>query len=210
MIDTLVAVCMGLGLAAACGFRVFLPVAVLSVASKAGLVNLGEGFAWLGSWPAVIALCTACVVEIAGYYIPWVDHALDTLATPAAAVAGALVTASQLVPGDIDPQTGAQISSVSPMLKWLGSILAGGGVAGLVQISTVLTRSLSTLTTLGTGNSVVATGENIAAVLLTVLAIVVPVLAVTLLLAVIFVVIRRRRRKAAECPAVGVPACAMS
>ncbi len=208
MFETVVAVCMGLGLAAACGFRVFLPVAVLSFASKMGLVNLGEGFAWLGSWPAVVGLSTACVLEIAGYYIPWVDHALDTIATPAAAVAGALVTASQIVPGHIDPQTGAQVTSVSPMLKWLGAILGGGGLAGLVQLSTVATRSLSTLTTLGTGNSVVATVENVSAVLLTVLAIVVPVLAVALVMAVVFLVIRRTRRTAAKWHGGHVPECA--
>ena len=94
--DTLVSICVGLGLAAACGFRVFLPLAVMSIATKAGMVSPSEHLAWVGTWPAVVAFSTACVAEVAGYYVPWVDHALDAVATPAAIVAGALVAARGL------------------------------------------------------------------------------------------------------------------
>src|SRR3954463_1520521 len=115
--DSILSVLIGLGLAAACGFRVFVPLLVMSLASRAGVghLALGPGFAWIGSTPALLSFAVATVLEIAGYYIPWVDNLLDTVATPAAVVAGIVVTAS------------AMTTDVSPFLKWT---LAGGGGGG--------------------------------------------------------------------------------
>jgi hypothetical protein len=36
---------------------------------------------WLGSDAALVAFATALVVEIGAYYVPWLDNALDTIAT---------------------------------------------------------------------------------------------------------------------------------
>lgn len=188
--ETLVSLCVGLGLAAACGFRVFLPLAIMSIASKAGMVTPAESFAWVATWPAVIAFSTACIVEVAGYYIPWVDHALDAVATPAAVVAGALVAVSQF--GNVDP-----------LLGWTSGIIGGGGLAGAVQGLTVLTRATSTATTGGVANPVVSTAENTAAATVATAAVVTPlVLGVVLVLGAIVVarrvlIARRRRRHAA-------------
>lgn len=176
--DTLVSICVGLGLAAACGFRVFLPLAVMSIATKAGMVSPSEHFAWVGTWPAVVAFSTACVAEVAGYYVPWVDHALDAVATPAAIVAGALVAVSQF--GHMDP-----------LLGWTSGIIGGGGLAGAVQGLTVLTRATSTATTGGLGNPIVSTAENGAAVTVATASIVSPIAVGVLILLVAFVVVRR-------------------
>ena len=106
-VDTLLSVLIGVGLAAACGFRVFVPLLVMSLASRAevGHLSLGPGFAWIGSTPALVAFSVATLLEIAGYYIPWVDNLLDTVATPTAIVAGILVTASA-------------VTDMSPFLRW--------------------------------------------------------------------------------------------
>ncbi|GMV24284.1 MAG: hypothetical protein AMXMBFR58_03150 [Phycisphaerae bacterium] len=186
--DTLVSLCVGLGLAAACGFRVFFPLALMSWSAKIGMVDPSESFAWVSSWPAIVAFSTACVAEVAGYYIPWVDHALDTVATPAAIVAGSLVAVSQF--GQLDP-----------MLGWSAGIIGGGGLAGAVQGLTVLTRAGSTATTAGIGNPVVATAENGAAATVATASIISPIAVGALLLLVAFLVIRRviirRRARAA-------------
>src|SRR5438094_7023125 len=128
--ETLLSVCLGIGLSAACGFRVFVPLLVMSIASLSGHLTLAHGFEWIGSYPALIAFAVATCVEIAGYYIPWVDNLLDTIATPAAIVAGILVTASVMM-------------DVSPFVKWTLAIIAGGGAAGLAQGTTVLARGAS-------------------------------------------------------------------
>ena len=82
--ETLLAISLGIGLSAACGFRVFVPLLVMSVASLSGHLTLAPGFQWIGSYPALVTFSVATFAEIAGYYIPWVDHLLDTIATPAA------------------------------------------------------------------------------------------------------------------------------
>src|SRR6266404_3033095 len=103
--ETLLSICVGVGLSAACGFRVFVPLLVMSIAAASGHLTLAHGFEWIGSNPALVAFSVATVVEIAAYYIPWVDNLLDAIATPAAVIAGTLVTASM-------------VTGTSPFLKW--------------------------------------------------------------------------------------------
>ena len=128
--ETLLAICAGLGLSAACGFRVFIPMLVMSIAVHAGHLEVAPDFAWIGSTPALLAFACATVLEIGGYYIPWLDNLLDTIATPAAIIAGTIVTASM-------------VTDVSPFLRWTLAVIAGGGIAGAVQTTTVLTRAAS-------------------------------------------------------------------
>lgn len=189
--ETLTALGLGLGLAAACGMRVFVPLLAVAVATRVGLVTPGAGFAWLASWPALVALSTAALVEIGAYYVPWVDNALDSLATPAAVIAGALVTATQL------GMVGSGSDLIDHIATMVGGGLAGGGIAGLVQVSTVGARGLSTISTAGLGNAVVATLENVGAVVLSILAILIPAL-IGLVIAVVGVLLVRRwvRRRA--------------
>ena len=176
--EILLSICLGIGLSAACGFRVFVPLLVMSIASLSGHLHLAHGFEWIGSSPALIALSVATALEIAGYYLPWVDHLLDTMATPAAVVAGTVVTASL-------------VADMSPFLRWTLAVIAGGGAAGLVQATTVATRGASLVTTGGLGNPVVATLELAGAVVTSVLTLFVPVLVVALL-AVFLVVFGRK------------------
>ncbi|MDX2146919.1 MAG: DUF4126 domain-containing protein [Planctomycetota bacterium] len=184
--ETLVAICTGLGLSAACGFRVFVPLLIASVASKAGLLELGQGLEWVGSWPALAAFAFAACCEVVGYYVPFVDHALDSIATPAAVVAGTIAAASQF-------------DGSGSLMQWATGLIAGGGTAGLIQFGTVGTRAVSTTTTAGLGNHVVATIENAAATVLSILTIVVPVfLGVVALVAILWIVRRKIRRSAAR------------
>lgn len=173
--ETVLSVLLGLGLAAACGFRVFVPLLIMSLASRpgVGLLVLGERFSWIGTTPALIAFAVATVMEIAGYYVPWVDNLLDMVASPAAVVAGILVSASAIT-GD-----------VSPLLKWSLAVVAGGGTAALFQGATTAARHISSFTTGGLANPLLATAESGGAAILAVLAIVLPVLAFLLVLAII-------------------------
>src|ERR1051325_11169062 len=89
-VETVLSICLGIGLSAACGFRIFVPLLVMSIAAMSGHLALSPGFQWIATYPALLTFAVATAVEIAGYYIPWVDHALDTLATPASIVAGTM------------------------------------------------------------------------------------------------------------------------
>jgi len=172
--ETLLSICVGIGLSAACGFRVFVPLLVMNMACLSGHLTLGHGFEWIGSYPALITFSVATCLEIAGYYIPWVDHFLDTIATPAAIIAGTVVTASL-------------VTDMSPFLKWTLAAIAGGGTAGLVQGTTVVTRAASAVTTAGLGNPVVSTVELAGALVTSVLAVVAPIAAVVLIAALLLI-----------------------
>lgn len=182
--DTLFGVMIGIGLAAACGFRVFVPLFVASVAGHVNpeLLPLGESFEWVTSWPAMIALGTATLLEVGAYYIPWLDNALDAVATPAAVIAGSLATAAFLPEG------------MGPFLSWTTAAILGGGSAGVVQASTVMIRGASTGTTAGLGNPAVSTGELGGSLLTAFLAIFVPLLAFLLLVIAFFFLLRWLRR----------------
>jgi hypothetical protein len=169
--ETVLSLCIGIGLSAACGFRVFVPLLIMSIASLSGHLHLSSGFDWIGSYPALTSFSVATALEIGGYYIPWLDHLLDTLATPAAIVAGTIITASC-------------VTDVSPFLRWTLAAIAGGGAAGLVQASTVLLRGASTLATGGLANPVFATAELAGAVVTSTCAVVAPVLTVGLIIVV--------------------------
>jgi hypothetical protein len=176
--ETLTCVCLGIGLSAACGFRVFVPLLFMSLASLSGHLTLAHSFAWIGTYPALITFAVATSLEIGGYYIPWVDHLLDTLATPAAVVAGTIVTA-------------AIITDVSPLLKWTLAVIAGGGVAGVVQGSTVLARATSTATTGGLGNPLFATIELGGAVMTSIMALVAPIVLALLIMVTLWLVVKK-------------------
>jgi hypothetical protein len=189
LVSTFTAIAMGIALSAACGFRVFLPLLAASVAAHFGRVTLAPSWQWVGSVPAMVTLATATVIETAGYYIPWVDHALDFIAAPAAVVAGTLLTGSLLV-------------HVDPLMKWSLAVIAGGGAAGSVQALTMAVRGASTATTGGLANPIVSTVESVGAIVLSVLAILVPVLAVLIVFAALTVTARlllrvAKRRKLA-------------
>lgn len=183
--DAVIALFIGIGLSATCGFRVFVPLLGLSIAHHLGVVPLASGFEWIGSWPATIAFAVATVVEIGAYFIPWIDHLLDVIATPAAVIAGAVITVSVL-------------GEMPPLLRWPLGVIAGGGVAGLVQGSTVLLRGTSTATTGGLGNPVVSAGESAASVAGTVISIALPVVAVILVALLLVFIFRRIFRSRAR------------
>lgn len=181
--ETVIAVLVGLGLAAAAGFRVFVPLLAVGLAARFAELPLSDGFSWMGTTPALATFGAATAIEILAYYVPWVDNLLDTVATPLALVAGAVLTA-------------AVITDVDPVLRWSLAIVAGGGTAGLFQTLTAGTRGLSTLTTGGLGNFAVATIEWVGSVVMSILAVVVPVAAVLVLFLILAFWATRRRSTA--------------
>ncbi|GAB3415876.1 DUF4126 domain-containing protein [Niabella aquatica] len=177
-IQAITATALGIALSACCGFRVFIPLLIAGLASRFHIFGFSESFQWLSSTPALIALGVATLFEITAYYIPFIDNILDTIATPLAAIAGTLLAIS-VIPVD------------NEWMKWMIGMIAGGGGAGLVASGTGLLRLLSSKTTLGTGNAVVATGENTAAISGSVLAFVIPVIMAILFLLAFYWVIKK-------------------
>jgi hypothetical protein len=179
--ETFIGITVGIGLSAACGFRVFVPLLVMNLATITGHLHLAPGFEWIGSDYATIAFGMATIVEILAYYIPWLDHVLDLIASPAAIIAGMVVTASVVM-------------DISPFLKWTLAIIAGGGAAAIVQGVTVTLRTKSSALTAGMGNVLVSSVELVGSIVTALLAIIVPILCLVLLALLCMVVIWKAGR----------------
>tara|TARA_Y100001970_G_scaffold53658_2_gene67967 strand:+ start:3439 stop:4023 length:585 start_codon:yes stop_codon:yes gene_type:complete len=184
--DLIIALSMGIGLAAASGFRVFLPPFLLSIAVRADSVDVNltdTPFEYFDSNIAIILLGVATIVEFSAYYVPWVDNLLDSIATPAAAIAGTSMTALVLE-GNTDP-----------VIQWSLAIIGGGGVTTAIQGTTVVTRGISTALTGGIANPVVSTVENIASILLAIIAVFLPVLALIIVAIMMYMIIKKTTSK---------------
>jgi hypothetical protein len=177
-------IALGIALSACCGFRVFIPLLAGALAGHFQLFSLPADMQWMASWPAIICFGTAAIAEIAAYYIPFIDNLLDTIATPLSVVAGTVLATSFLPIADLDP-----------LLRWGAGLLAGGSSAGVIHIGTGLLRLFSSKATVGTGNAIVSTTENAAAISGSVLSFIIPVIvAVVLLVLICWIVVQLTRR----------------
>lgn len=178
---TFAGIALGIGLAAATGIRVFLPLLIAGLAAHFGYIPLSENFQWLASTPALVMLGTAAVAETLAYYIPGVDHLLDVIASPAALVAGAVASA-------------AVMTDLPPSIVWPVAIIGGSGIAGLTKGSSALIRAKSGLMTGGLGNPAVSTVETIGATGLSLFAIVLPIVALVAIVVLLYWVVRKTGR----------------
>ena len=184
--DTILSIFLGVGLAASVGFRVFLPLFALSLASYFGVWELNDNWQWIGSLVAVLALGVATLLEIFAYFIPWFDNLLDSIAVPLAAIAGTAVMVST-------------VADLDPVITWSLAIIAGGGTATAIKGAGATGRLASTATTGGLANPVITTVETGTATVVSVASIFAPILAavlVIIILVIIFRIYRKLRPKA--------------
>lgn len=162
-IHWLIAFCLGIGLSAACGIRMFLPLLLIAVNQKFHLLETSYYVDWLDSNLALIILITATLIEISAYYIPLIDHILDVVNVPLVFVAGLLSMASILpdMPLYMD--------------KILG-LIVGGSTAVTINGLVGIGRLKSTTLSAGTTNPFYATIENIMTIVITILSFVIPVI----------------------------------
>lgn len=161
--ETILAIITGIGLSAACGFRIFVPLLAMCLAAKFGYLSLAPGFEWIGGNYALVTFASATVLEVIAYYVPWLDNVMDAIASPVSILAGTIATASV-------------ITDLPPSLKWMLAIIAGGGVAGLLQGATTALRAKSSLFSGGLGNPIISTLELVVAAIIALLAIILPIL----------------------------------
>ena len=167
--DTLLGLIIGIGLSAACGFRLIVPFMVISIGALSGHLTLAADMAWIGTYPALITFSIATLLEILVYFIPWLDDIMGVLSIPVSVVAGTIITA-------------AFVPEMSPFLRWTLAAIAGGSVAGTTETLTTGLRFASTATTAGLGNGLLSIGELLSSTLLSLLALLVPVISFLLVI----------------------------
>ncbi len=176
---------LGVALSAGSGFRIFVPLLLSNLAAKFGAIHISQDMAWMAENTATVVLITACIAEIAAYYVTFVDNFLDTIALPASVVAGTLLT-TQFLPID------------DPSLKWGLGLLAGGGAAGTVQASTSVLRLASSKFTGGFGNGFLSSFENFVSLIMSILAIWLPIFMGVLAVILVFTLLRKILKKKAK------------
>jgi hypothetical protein len=175
--DTIFSILVGIGLAASVGFRIFVPLFALSIATYYDIIPLNENWEWIGSGTAMIILGIATLVEIIAYLIPWLDNLLDSIAVPLAAIAGTAVMV-------------ATVSDLNPAFTWALAIIAGGGTATAIQSSTSAARLTSSTTTAGLANPIVSTVETGTSIVVSTLSIVYPIIAVIIIATILWVIFK--------------------
>lgn len=199
--ELLAAVCIGLGLSAAGGLRVFVPLLIAGVAQRLDLVHLAPALAWTSSWTALAVLGALSIAEGVGYCVPIVDHALDAVSAPAGWLAGALLSI-----GLVAPELHSTLASGDHVSGLFGQALyatglgaaaaSGAAAAGVAQMTSAGGRVISTATTGGIANPFYAAVESILAMVASVLAILTPIvlaLGVLIVAGALFIAIRKRR-----------------
>ena len=184
--NLIVSIFLAIGLSAACGFRIFVPPLSYGLLYKAGLVQLGEGWTWIGNDFVLAILALATVVEICAYFIPWIDNLLDTLATPTSILAGTILSASSL-------------SDFPPELQWILSLITGVSIAGGFQLVTLTIRGSSSVFTGGLMNPLFTIFEDLMSLVITLTMIISPILGILLIIFIAFFIrklflkLRKRR-----------------
>ena len=150
---------------------------VVSLASMAGVIQLAPGFQWMGTPVAALVFAVATLIELLGFLVPWVSNALDSIATPAATIAGVIMMA-------------AVLTDMHPVARWALAIIAGGGVALTVQGATVVARAVAAGSTGGAANPIVAILEAIGALVVTITTIIIPIIMGVLVLMMVLLLLR--------------------
>jgi|TARA_B100001094_G_C18073037_1_gene741124 hypothetical protein len=177
----IISICIGIGLSAATGFRVFLPPLVVGLLSRVGFIDLGESWIWLSDDASLLVLVSAALIESFAYFLPWLDNLLDVIMSPMAIVSGIVLSA-------------AFLDGINPGFQWALSIIAGVSLSGGVQASTVFLRGLSTASTAGILNPMFSIAENSISLFLTLTALFFPLIAIVVLV-LLLIVIRKIIRK---------------
>lgn len=178
---------LGLGLAASAGLNAFLPLLLLGAAARFHVVPglaLNGSFTWLTSDVALIVLIVASIIEIVADKIPAVDHALHAAGVIIRPLAATLAAASVLK--GLDPAVAALVGLVIGAPTSFGFHALKSG-----------TRVASSATTLGCANPVISLFEDAVSFVMAAAAILLPI-AVPLILAAVVIaawlVMRRMRR----------------
>ena len=189
-LQALIAASTGLGLAAASGFRVFLPPFLMAVWVRLGFMDVnieGTEFESLSSDLSILLLGVASLSEVLAYKIPWMDNLLDSIATPLAGLAGISVVAVSL-------------EGTDPSVQWALAVIAGGGTSLSIQSATVAGRGLSSMFTLGLANPLFSIIEDIAALFLILIALLAPLIALFTSIILIFSISRRKMQDSKTTP----------
>jgi hypothetical protein len=173
----------GFGLAGAAGLNAYIPLLILGIASRLGYADLKAPYDLLGSNAGLGVLALLLLFEVLADKVPGIDHVNDLINTAVRPTAGGVLALANSGAGTLHPA----------LLLLLGVVTAGS-----VHAAKATARPLVTATTVGFGNPIVSTIEDVASIGMALLALIAPVVvAIFLLFGVFaaFLLIRRLRAR---------------
>jgi hypothetical protein len=159
------------GLAGAAGLNTTLPLLLVGVLARFGIIELAAPFDALSRDFTLVGLTVLALVETVGDKVPGLDSLVHAVQGPLSAAAGAVLFASQT----------SVVTWVSPEVAILVGVLTAGGV----HVARATARPAVTTFTFGIGNPIVSALEDVYAVVLALVALFAPVIAVIFLVALL-------------------------
>lgn len=156
----------GLGLAGAAGLNAYVPLLVVGLLGRFGVLDLGAPYDSLTETPVLAVLGVLLAIEFFADKIPGVDSVNDVVQTVVRPLAGAILMAGTLGLGtDLPP--------------WV-AVLAGIVTAGGVHATKAVVRPAVNVSTAGVGAPVVSAIEDAVSLAASLLAVLAPLLLVVL------------------------------
>lgn len=171
-------VLLAVGLAAASGLRIFVPLFMAALAARFQLfgIELNDGMIWMTSNTAIAALGLATVIEVVSDKVPVLDNALHAVGLIARPVAGAIVA-------------GSMFAGLDPTAAAIAGIIVGAPTALAFGAAQGGTRAASTLSTAGAANPVLSVVDDILSVGTVLVAFLMPIL-IPVVLLIGFLIVR--------------------
>lgn len=180
--EILFVVGIGVGLSCVAGVRAFLPLALVGLFARFGLVGLPEPFGLLDDWLAIGVLFALALLEVVLDKAPALEKSLNVALVPVRAAAGAVlfwsVASGEGLGTDVVP-----------------ALVAGGMVAGAVAGLKVFLRPPAQAASAGVSASFLSAFEDTVAMVGVVVAVFVPLLPLVFVAFVLFFYFRVRRRR---------------
>ncbi len=179
--EIILSLLIGIGLSATSGFRVFVPLLIMNIASLSGHLELSSGFQWIGSYPALVILVVATVIEILAYFIPYLDNILSIVSSPISVIAGIIITASV-------------VTGMSPLLTWTLAVIAGGGSSLAGKVTSNIVHTGSTSITGGSVNPAVSFIETVITTVMALLSVLFPLLVILFVGAIGYILVKMMKK----------------
>ena len=178
---TTLCILIGVGLSCAIGFKIILPVFVLSLLSYFGEIELNESYSWLSSKYTLVALGIAFCYETLSTLIPGLAGMQKFMAVFIAPLVAFWVSVAILP------------SETSEFIKWSSALICGTTSFGVAATTSGIRASTAFVT--GGANAPVSGGVEIGASLLSsILAMICPILIpifIIIVCIILFFVIRK-------------------
>lgn len=189
MFEALSGLSAAFGLSGSAGLNAYIPLLMVALAARFPLddplVKLQAPYDLMGSWWVIGLLVVLLIIEIVADKVPAVDTVNDGIQTFVRPAAGAILFAG----------SANVITEIHPILALGAGLLVAGGV----HATKTAARPVITVSTVGVGNPIVSTLEDIVAFVVSLLALILPIIAAILMIAFLFFVValvqRWRRRK---------------